>query len=74
MNIELYCDTGNLQELSKYANDDRFTGYTTNPSLIAKEIGNKTYRETIEEILNIIPKLAPISFEILSVEIGRAHV
>jgi transaldolase len=66
--IELYCDTGNLEELKRYVNDDRFRGFTTNPSLIAKEIGDKSYLETIQEILNIVPKLSPISFEVVSID------
>lgn len=63
--IKLFCDTGNLEELKKYANDERFTGFTTNPSLIAKEIGDKSYIDTIKEILQIIPT-APVSFEVVS--------
>jgi len=63
--IKLFCDTGNLEELKKFSTDARFTGFTTNPSLIAKEIGDKTYIETIKEIMQIIP-VAPISFEVVS--------
>ncbi len=63
--IKLFCDTGNLDELKKFANDKRFTGFTTNPSLIAKEIGDRSYLETVKEILRLIPD-APVSFEVVS--------
>jgi transaldolase len=66
--IDLYCDSGNLSELEKYASDKRFKGFTTNPSLIAKEIGDKTYLETIKKILDIVPNSAPTSFEVISIE------
>jgi len=71
-NIKLFCDTGNLEELKKFANDERFTGFTTNPSLIAKEIGDKSYIDTIKEILQIIPAL-PVSFEVVSDEYDEMH-
>jgi transaldolase len=71
-NIKLFCDTGNLEELKKFANDERFTGFTTNPSLIAKEIGDKSYIDTIKEILQIIPVL-PVSFEVVSDEYDEMH-
>jgi transaldolase len=71
--IQKYCDTGNLEELKKYANDDRFTGFTTNPSLIAKEIGDKSYLETIKEILSILPTIAPISFEVVSTDVDEMY-
>jgi transaldolase len=70
--IKLYCDTGNLDELRKFANDERFCGFTTNPSLIAKEIGDKSYIETIQEILKLIPT-APLSFEVVSDDQEEMH-
>jgi transaldolase len=71
--IQLYCDTGNLEELKRYSNDIRFSGFTTNPSLIAKEIGNKSYLETVKEILEILPKLDPVSFEVVSIDANEMY-
>ena len=65
--IKLFCDTGNLAELTQYVSDDRFSGFTTNPSLIAKEHPNGiNYLEVMKEILKVIPADSCISFEVVS--------
>ena len=64
MNVKIFCDSANLDEISKFINDQRISGFTTNPSLIAKS-GVKNYLNFCKiAARKCYPK--PISFEILS--------
>ena len=44
MKIKIFLDGANLEEILKYKDDDRITGFTTNPSLMRKA-GVKDYME-----------------------------
>ena len=61
--VMLYCDSGSIEDIKKYADDDRIAGFTTNPSLM-KKAGHKRYIHFADAVLNETDK--PVSFEVLS--------
>ena len=62
--MELFIDTGNLDEIRKANSWGVVDGVTTNPSLVAKEgIDQKTLIKSIAEIID-----GPISAEVISTE------
>ncbi len=58
--MELYLDTGNIQEIREIASWGILSGVTTNPTLLSKEKGD--YREILKEICNIVK--GPVSAEV----------
>jgi len=52
--MEIYLDTGNIEEIEKISQIGLLDGVTTNPSLIAKE--GKDFIKTIKEISKILKK------------------
>jgi len=62
--IKLYLDGADLASMSKWARDERVSGFTTNPSLMRKA-GVTDYAAFAREALSIVGG-KPISFEVLS--------
>ncbi len=60
--MQLYLDTGNLDEIREIAGWGVLDGVTTNPSLLAKEAGRGDYRKLLEEICDIVQ--GPVSAEV----------
>jgi transaldolase len=64
MKIKIYADGADLAEIKKYANDDRISGFTTNPTLM-RQSEVKNYRDFANELLALVGD-KPISFEIFA--------
>ncbi len=62
LNVKIFIDTANVEEIRKVAELGIICGVTTNPSLIAKE--GKKFEDVIEEITSIVD--GPISAEVIS--------
>src|SRR6266849_10814949 len=62
--VKIYCDGANLSKLEEYAEDERISGFTTNPSLL-KKAGIKDYKTFAKTVLSLI-KGKPVSFEVLA--------
>ena len=58
--MELYLDTGNIQEIREIASWGILSGVTTNPTLLSREKGD--YREILKEICDIVK--GPVSAEV----------
>lgn len=65
LNMKLFLDTANIEEIKKYAAWGLVDGVTTNPSLIAKEKGVKL-EDRIKEIAAVIS--GPVSSEVISTD------
>jgi transaldolase len=65
MKIKIFLDGANLEEILKYKDDDRITGFTTNPSLMRKA-GVKDYMEFAYNLAKEIPKDKHVSLEVIS--------
>ena len=62
--MKIYADSADLVQIKKYSNDDRISGFTTNPTLMRQsKIDN--YRNFADKILSLIED-KPISFEIFA--------
>ncbi len=62
--MNIYLDTGNVQEITEAASMGILDGVTTNPSLVSKE--GRNVRELILEICQIVD--GPVSAEVVSLE------
>lgn len=62
LNMKIFIDTANIEEIKEIHSYGILDGVTTNPSLIAKE--KRDYRATIKEICDIVE--GPVSAEVLS--------
>ena len=62
MNIQIYADGADLNEMVKYT--DMVSGFTTNPTLMRK-CGIVDYEKFVKDAIERIPNL-PISFEVFS--------
>jgi transaldolase len=62
--MELYLDTGNIQEIQEIARWGILAGVTTNPSLLAKERGD--YQSILKEICSIVK--GPVSAEVTALD------
>jgi transaldolase len=62
--MDLFIDSGNIEEIKKYNDYGIIDGVTTNPSLIAKS--GRPREEVIKEIAEIVD--GPISAEVISLE------
>src|SRR5712692_432477 len=62
--LEIYCDGADLLKLEEYAEDERISGFTTNPSLMRKA-GIKDYKTFAKTVLSLV-KNKPVSFEVLA--------
>lgn len=62
--MKLFLDTANIEEIKTAASWGLIDGVTTNPSWIARDGGNKTFKQVIAEICKIVD--GPISAETIS--------
>lgn len=67
VDVGVFGDGGNLKDLESLAANGIVDGLTTNPSLLAAS-GVSDYQKFAMELLEVIPKGLPISFEVLSDE------
>ena len=65
MKIKIFLDGADLEEILKYKDDDRITGFTTNPSLMRKA-GVKDYMEFARQLSDDIPKDKHVSLEVIA--------
>jgi len=63
--IRLFADCADVKAILKYAEDDRVSGFTTNPSIMRKA-GITDYATFAKEILEIVPPEKHVSFEVLA--------
>ena len=69
--IKMFADGADLDEIRKLRLNSKVSGFTTNPTLLAKS-GVKDYSEFAREAINIASPL-PISFEVISDEMGEMY-
>ena len=62
MNIKIFCDIADLNQIKKFSKKNIVKGFTTNPTLMRKA-GAKDYETYCKKILKICKK-KPISFEV----------
>jgi transaldolase len=67
--MEFFLDTANLDEIRDCASYGILDGVTTNPSLVSKEGEQKSFKELVKEICEIID--GPVSAEVLSTDVER---
>jgi len=67
VDVGVFGDGGNLSDLRSLASKGAVDGLTTNPSLLSAS-GVSDYQKFAIELLEVIPKGLPISFEVLSDE------
>jgi len=71
LNIKIYADGANVEEMVEADKNNLVDGFTTNPTLMAKA-GITNYLEFAEEVLSSI-KEKSISFEVFSDEIDEMY-
>ena len=64
MNIKIFCDIADINQIKKFNKKKIVKGFTTNPSLMRKA-GAKNYEAYSKEILKVCDK-KPISFEVFA--------
>lgn len=62
--MRFFVDTGSIEEIRQAKRLGILAGVTTNPSLLAKEKGNRSFKETIQEICEIVQ--GPVSAEVVA--------
>jgi len=67
--MEFFLDTANIDEIRDCASYGILDGVTTNPSLVSKEGEQKSFKELVKEICEIVD--GPVSAEVLSTEVER---
>ncbi len=65
--MKFFIDTANLDEIREAAELGVLDGVTTNPSLVAKEKYDISFKELIKEICKIVP--GPVSAEVVSTDV-----
>ncbi len=65
--MKFFIDTANLNEIKEAAEMGVLDGVTTNPSLVAKEKYDISFKELIKEICRIVP--GPVSAEVVSTDV-----
>ncbi len=63
--MKLFIDTANLEEIKEAASWGLIDGVTTNPSLVAKDLSGRGFKELLLEICRLIPA-GPVSAEVTS--------
>lgn len=64
LNIKLYMDGAEIEQIVSAAYDDKIQGFTTNPTLM-KKAGITDYQKFAQEVIAKVPH-KPISFEVFS--------
>lgn len=64
--MKFFLDSANLDEIKDAASTGILDGITTNPSLVSKEGGQKSFDELVKEICEIVQ--GPVSAEVISTE------
>lgn len=67
--MKFFLDTANMDEITDVASMGMLDGVTTNPSLVAKEGGQSSFRDRVREICEIVG--GPVSAEVLSTDVER---
>lgn len=67
--MEFFLDTANLDEIRDCASYGILDGVTTNPSLVSKEGEQKSFKELIKDICELVD--GPVSAEVLSTDVER---
>jgi transaldolase len=62
--MRFFVDTGSIEEIRQAKRLGVLAGVTTNPSLLAKEKGDRSFRDTIREICEIVQ--GPVSAEVVA--------
>jgi transaldolase len=65
--MKFFIDTANLDEIREAAELGVLDGVTTNPSLVAKEKYDISFKDLIREICKIVP--GPVSAEVVSIDV-----
>ncbi len=65
--MKFFIDTANLDEIREAAELGVLDGVTTNPSLVAKEKYDISFKDLIREICKIVP--GPVSAEVVSTDV-----
>ncbi|MCL4509520.1 MAG: fructose-6-phosphate aldolase [Bacteroidetes bacterium] len=65
--MKFFIDTANLDEIKEASELGVLDGVTTNPSLVAKEKYDISFKELITEICKIVP--GPVSAEVVSTDV-----
>jgi len=65
--MKFFIDTANIDEIKEAAELGVLDGVTTNPSLVAKEKYDISFKELIKEICKIVP--GPVSAEVVSTDV-----
>jgi len=71
LNIKIYADGANLNNIIELNSNQLIKGFTTNPTLMKKE-GINNYENFAKKILNIV-KIKPISFEVFADEYNEIY-
>ena len=56
--MKLFLDTANTEQVAEIASWGILDGVTTNPSLVAKEGGGKSFKEVVLEMCNLVPNVS----------------
>jgi transaldolase len=67
--MKFFLDTANLDEIRDAASLGVLDGVTTNPTLVAKEGGQKGFKELVREICEIVR--GPVSAEVINTDVER---
>ncbi len=67
--MKFFLDTANLDEIREIASYGVLDGVTTNPTLVAKEGEQGSFKELIREICEIVN--GPVSAEVVSTDVER---
>ena len=71
MNIKLYCDGADLEDITRLSKDASIEGFTTNPTLMKKAGIEDYYSFAVEAVSIVKPK--PISLEVFSDDLEEMY-
>lgn len=64
--MKFFIDTANVDEIQEAATLGVLDGVTTNPTLLSREAGKGTFRDTLKKICAIVP--GPVSAEVVALD------